>query len=93
MAWTIGQKKGHAVPLDTATSSENSELYETTPLKLHAAQYHMYHQVHRKNDGSLEKSCSTAQKVENFLKDTPGFNSVLLMTVSCSEGSYMGLWG
>lgn len=32
-----------------ATSSKNSKLYETTPLKLHTLQYHMYGQVQRKN--------------------------------------------
>lgn len=84
--WTKGQKNRNPVPLGIAPPSENSKLYKTTPLKLHELQYHMYHQVHRKNEGSLEKlSCSTAQKVENFHKDVPGFNFVLQMTVSCSE--------
>lgn len=50
-----GAKKGNTVPLGIATLSENSERYETTPLKLHLLQYHMYHQVHRKNEGSSEK--------------------------------------
>lgn len=46
--------------------SKNSKLYEITPLRLHALQYHMYHQVHKKNEDFLGKSCSMAQKVENF---------------------------
>lgn len=69
-AWTKRQKKGNPVPRGVATSSENSELHENTPLKLHALQYRMYHWVHRKKEGSLETlPCSKAQKVENFHKD------------------------
>lgn len=73
--------------------SKNSKLYEITPLRLHALQYHMYHQVHKKNEDFLGKSCSMAQKVENFCWEMPGFNFVLQMTVSCSEIKLHGFVG
>lgn len=46
---------------------------------------HMYHQVPKKNEGSLGKSCSMVQKVENFHQEMPSFNFMFQMTVSCSE--------
>lgn len=67
------------------TFKKNSELHEIYITKITLTKYHMYHQVHRKNEGFLGKSCSMAQKAENFCQEMPGFNSVLQMTVSCSE--------
>lgn len=86
--WMIFQcmdKKTEKRKSSIATPSKTSKLHEITPLKLHALQYHMYHQVPKKNKGFLGKSCSMVQKVENFCQEMPSFNFMLQMTVSCSE--------
>lgn len=88
--WTKGQKKRNPAYLYL---QKTSDLYEITPLKLHALQYHMYHQVHMKNESFLGKTCSMAQKVENFHQEMPGFNFGLQMTVSCSEIKLHGFVG